>query len=161
MKIQECMTPPSTLSVIFRRVGLNMTDALLDLENSCFESDRIARRNLRRLLCSPSALCIGAFQGKELAGSMVVLFRSNSSIARIYSLAVAPHTRGLGIGKRMIAKAEREARARGCRCLRLEVRMDNPAAIRLYERCGFTDTKMRPGYYEDGTDAVVFWKELN
>lgn len=148
-------------SVACRRVGMDMTDALIGLENTCFECDRISRRSLRRLLCSPSALCIGAFLNKDLAGSMVVLFRSNSSVARIYSLAVAPHTRGLGIGQKLIAKAEREARARNCRGLRLEVRVDNPAAIRLYERCGFADTKMRPGYYEDGTDAVVFWKELN
>jgi ribosomal-protein-alanine N-acetyltransferase len=154
------MTPPLPLPVVCRRVGINLTDALVDLENACFEGDRIVRRNLRRLLRSPSALCIGAFREKELAGSMIVLFRSNSTIARIYSLAVSPQARGLGIGKRMIKKAEREARTRGCRCLRLEVRLDNLAAIRLYERCGFTDTKVLPGYYEDGTAAFVFWKEL-
>ncbi|MCF7818442.1 MAG: GNAT family N-acetyltransferase [Kiritimatiellales bacterium] len=157
MKVQTTSKP----SVVCRRVDLNMTDALIGLENACFECDRISRRNLRRLLCSPSALCIGAFLGKELTGSMVVLFRSNSSVARIYSLAVSPHARGLGIGKRMIAKAEQEARARKCRCLRLEVRLDNPAAIRLYERCGLTHTKVLPEYYEDGTNALVFWKELD
>ena len=157
---KEVSIPVLPPSVVCRRVGLKQTDELIALEETCFETDRIVRRNLRRLLCSPSALCVGALQGKDLLGSMIVLFRSNSSIARIYSLAVSPQARGRGIGKRMIAKAEREARPRGCKRLRLEVRKDNRAAIRLYEQCGFTSSNVLPGYYEDGTDALVFWKEL-
>ena len=154
------MHPTLGAEVVCRRVGMNRIDDLLALEEACFSCDRIARRNLRRLLVSRSAYCQGAYQEGELLGSMVVLFRSGAQVARIYSLAVSPAARGMGIGRRLMVRAEREARARGCDRLRLEVRLDNVPAIRLYESLGFADAEVLPGYYEDGTHAVVFRKEL-
>ncbi|MCF7847311.1 MAG: GNAT family N-acetyltransferase [Kiritimatiellales bacterium] len=155
------MNPTLSAAVVIRRVGLSRIDDLLALEESCFSCDRSNRRNLRHLLLSPSAYCLGVYHGGELVGSMVVLFRSNSCVARIYSLAVAHAARGLGVGRRLVAKAEQRARARGCTWMRLEVRMDNFPAIRLYESQGFADTEVLCGYYEDGAHAFVFRKELN
>lgn len=146
--------------VVCRRVGLNRTNDLLALEEACFSTDRISRRNLRNLLRSPSAYCVGAYDQGVLIGSMVILFRRNAVAARVYSLAVSVAARGRGIGRRMMAAAEKEARRRGCSRMRLEVRMDNIAAIRLYESLGFTDTEVLPGYYEDGSHAFVMRKEL-
>ena len=154
------MSPTLCADVVCRRVGLNRTDDLLALEAACFPTDRINRRNLRNLLRSPSAYCVGAYRGGELVGSMVILFKCNSRSARVYSLAVSAAVRGMGIGRRMMAKAEREAILRGCDRMRLEVRMDNLPAIGLYERFGFTDTAVLPGYYEDGSHAFVMRKEL-
>lgn len=154
------MSPPLCSEVVCRRVGLNRVNDLLALEATCFSTDRINRRNLRRLLRVPSAYCVGAYLGGELVGSMVILFRSNTRSARVYSLAVSQAARGMGIGSKMMANAEREARRRGCVRMRLEVRMDNIPAIRLYERLGFSETSILPGYYEDGAHAFVMRKEL-
>jgi ribosomal protein S18 acetylase RimI-like enzyme len=95
-----------------------------------------------------------------MIGSMVVLFRVGTRVARIYSLAVRVNARGRGIGRRMLARAENEARRRGCTRLRLEARLDNTPAIRLYENMGFVDVKVTPGYYEDGAHAMIYQKEL-
>lgn len=146
--------------VVCRRVGLNRINDLLALEEACFTSDRSKRRNLRHLLQSPSAYCLGTYHRGVLVGSMVILFKSNSRSARIHSLAVSVGVRGQGIGRRMMAKAEREARIRGCNRMRLEVRMDNLPAIRLYKCFGFVDTAALPGYYDDGAHAFVMRKEL-
>ncbi|MBN2162988.1 MAG: GNAT family N-acetyltransferase [Pontiellaceae bacterium] len=154
------MSPTLCADVVCRRVGLNRIDDLLALEDACFPTDRAKRRNLRRLLLSPSAYCVAAYLRGDVVGSMVVLFRSNSGVARVYSLAVSHAARGLGIGRRMMAGAEREARRRGCDRMRLEVRMDNIPAIRLYESLGFVDTQVLPGYYEDESHAFVMRKEL-
>ena len=147
--------------VVCHRVGVKRINDLLALEASCFTSDRSKRRNLRHLLQSPSAYCLGACHRGELVGSMVTLFKSNSRSARIHSLAVSAGVRGQGIGRRMMARAEREARRRGCNRMRLEVRMDNLPAIRLYESLGFADTAALPGYYDDGAHAFVMRKELS
>ena len=147
--------------VLIRRVGLNRADDLLALEAACFSTDRTTPRNLRNLLLSPSAYCAGAYHRGELVGSMVTLFKSNSRSARIHSLAVSAGARGQGIGQRMMVRAEREARMRGCTRMRLEVRMDNLPAIRLYERLGFADTAVISGYYDDGAHAFVMLKELS
>ena len=146
--------------VVIRRLGLNRLDDLLALEESSFSTDRISRRNLRNLLRSPSACCLGAYQDGNLVGSMVILFRRNTRVARIYSIAVAPAARSMGIGRKMMLRAEREAKAHGCDRLRLEVRLDNTSAIRLYESLGFEDTQILPGYYEDGAVGMVYRKSL-
>lgn len=155
MSLNECS------DVVVRRVGLNRTDDLLALEEACFLSDRINRRNLRHLLCAPSAYCAGAYRSATLVGSMITLFRSNSRIARIYSLAVLESERGRGIGRRFMARVEQEARRRGCERIQLEVRMENVLAIQFYERLGFSDTAVLPGYYEDGAHAFVMRRELD
>jgi ribosomal-protein-alanine acetyltransferase len=154
------MKPAVCADVALRRVGLNRIDDLLSLEE-CFPTDRISRRNLRNLLQSQSAYCAGAYIDGELVGSMVVLFRRNTRIARIYSIVVAPSARGMGIGRRLLTRAERVARERGCIRIRLEVRMDNIPALRLYESLGFEDIKILPGYYEDGTHGMRYRKELD
>ena len=148
-------------SVTCRCIDPNALDELMALEAACYTSDLSKRCNLRRLLRSPSAFCMGAFSEKKMIGNMIALFRSNSEIARIYSLAVLPEARRTGLGRQLMENALQEARRRGCRRMRLEVRMDNIPAIALYEQLGFVDTQMLPGYYEDGAHAFVMSKELD
>ena len=158
--IPDAMKTALPITVTCRRVGMNRLDELLALEEASFTTDRVSRRSLRNLLRSSSACCIGAYSAGELVGSMVLLFRRNAATARIYSIAVAAHARGKGIGRRMMLRGEQEARRRGCSRMRLEVRMENTAAIRLYESLGFNDTEVIPGYYEDGAHAMVYRKDL-
>lgn len=130
--------------------------ALTDLENRSFLADRISRSSFRRLVVSPSAEVLVATAGKVIAGYAVVLFRAGAGVARLYSLAVDPAFRGLG--RDLLAAAERVAQARGCRAVRLEVRDDNQRAISLYIRAGYRRFGERPGYYADGARALRFEK---
>lgn len=116
---------------------------------------------MNHLLRSPSVFCLGAYHSGRLVGSLFVLFKRNTRSARIYSLAVDASVRGLGIGRRMVQRAEDEAQRRGCVRMRLEVRMDNTPALHLYQSMGYEDTAVLPGYYEDGAHAFVMRKELN
>src|SRR5688572_1125094 len=52
-------------------------------------------------------------------------------------LAVAPRRQRIGIGRRLMAEAERLLRAAGCPKINLQVRPDNRAAVAFYERLGF------------------------
>jgi ribosomal protein S18 acetylase RimI-like enzyme len=155
------MSQKNCEDVTIRAVDLNYLDDLLALEMACFDGDRINRRNMRNLLRSPSALCVAAFKGSILIGSMVNLFRSNSNKVRIYSLAVAESARGLGVGAQLLQWAEQESIRRNCTSMRLEVKQTNLNAVRLYERIGFTKTAEIPAFYEDGSDAMIYYKELN
>jgi ribosomal protein S18 acetylase RimI-like enzyme len=135
-------------------------DALCDLENRVFETDRMSRRSLRRLLASPSAAAMVAQSGGEIAGVAVVLFRANSAIARLYSLAVAPKHTGRGIASALIAVAEKAARSRKCRWLRLEVHEKNHGAIKVYRKAGYHEFGRHHQYYQDRGHALRFEKEL-
>jgi ribosomal-protein-alanine N-acetyltransferase len=98
--------------------------------------------------------------GAALAGVVVVLFRANSRIARLYSIAVAPAHSGRGIASSLLAAAERAARSRRCRSLRLEVHEKNRSAIRLYRKAGFHQFGRHHAYYRDRGHALRFVKEL-
>jgi ribosomal protein S18 acetylase RimI-like enzyme len=55
----------------------------------------------------------------------------------VSNVAVSAETRGKGIGTKLLAKAEEEAREKGCSVIVLDVETENAAAVRLYERLGF------------------------
>ena len=61
------------------------------------------------------------------------------------SLVVSPVARGLGIGTRLMARAEDKARAMGKGTMSLGVIGENAGAIRLYERIGFKTTRVWRG----------------
>jgi ribosomal protein S18 acetylase RimI-like enzyme len=135
-------------------------DRLCRIEAAGFTGDRLSRRSLRRLLRRPSALTLAAVADGRVVGYAMLLFRKGSDKARLYSLARDPAAAGCGIGGALLAAAEKAARARGLAEMRLEVREDNHAARRLYEGLGYAVLGRRPGYYEDGADALRMRKPL-
>lgn len=147
-------------SLRIRRATMRDLDGLVDLENRTFDYDRMSARQLRRHLGSASAIVLVAGVGSAIAGSAVLFLRSTSTIARLYSIAVAEAFRGRGIGESLLAAVEREARRRGAIKVRLEVRTDNAAAARLYERKGYLRFGMHRRYYDDGHDALRYEKTL-
>ena len=53
-------------------------------------------------------------------------------------LAVSPHHRRQGIGRRIMEEAEKRLSAAGCPKINLQVREANRAVIQFYERIGYT-----------------------
>ena len=135
-------------------------DALAALEEAAFPGDRMSRRALAHNTKSPSLSFLVARDGKTLVGHALLAFRKGSSLARLYSLAVLPSEAGQGLGRKLLKAAEREARRRGADRLRLEVRADNKAAIRLYETGNYNPLARVADYYEDGEAALRYEKAL-
>jgi ribosomal protein S18 acetylase RimI-like enzyme len=134
--------------------------ALLALEQASFPSDRLDRARLRHFLKGgPSVRLLAA--GRPAAGYALLLLRRGSRIARLYSLAVAPPHRGLGLARKLLTRIEQAALAAGCREIRLEVRPDNAGAIAFYERQGYFRFGSYPDFYEDGADAHRMRKYLS
>jgi len=151
-----------TANMRIRSAELSDLDDLVALEHHSFESDRLSRAQFRRHLDSDSAKVLVASTGPHrFLGTVVVLFfRKRSGVARLYSIATHHEARGQGVGSALLDAAEQLARRRRCRALRLEVRTDNPGAVRLYERLGYRRIGHAAGYYEDGADAWRYEKLL-
>jgi ribosomal-protein-alanine acetyltransferase len=143
-----------------RRATASDLGGLVALEKATFALDRMSERQLRRHLDSRSADVLVAMRKRRVVGAAIVFYRRGHDIARLYSIAVAASERGTGIGAELLAAAEQMARGRGSRRLRLEVRADNPAAQRLYERAGYRAFGDHRSYYEDGADARRYEKHL-
>ena len=75
--------------------------------------------------------------------------------AFVQTIAVAPSAQGTGLGSRLLVALLDEAARRRQRTVSLEVRADNTAAQRLYDRHGFVRSGVRRGYYAGGVDALV------
>lgn len=153
-------TPARDL-VRIRRARVADLARLVEIENSVFATDRMSARQWRRHIASDAADVLVAERASAVVGAAVVFHHARHGIARLYSIAVAPEARGAGIGEKLLAAVEREARRRGRTRCRLEVRKDNAAARRLYERRGYRAFGTRAGYYEDGADAVRYEKALS
>jgi len=99
-------------------------------------------------------------EAKALAGTAIVLFRPRSAVARLYSIAVAPHMSGKGVASLLLKAVERVARRRDCTTIRLEVHETNHAAIARYRKQGYQEFGRHRRYYDDGGDALRFHKIL-
>ncbi|MCB1384340.1 MAG: GNAT family N-acetyltransferase [Nitratireductor sp.] len=144
------------------RRALPQDAALLsDLENRTFDADRISLRSFRTLLKRDTALVLIAERDGGIAGYALLLFRRNTTTARLYSIAVDSAAAGKGVGRALLLAAERAARERGKIRLTLEVREDNRRAIDLYRKAGFRPIGRYPGYYADHGDALRFEKTLH
>jgi ribosomal protein S18 acetylase RimI-like enzyme len=154
------MAQQSTPAVRLRRAQAADLDALDALEHRVFATDHLSRRSLRHFLRSPTAAVMVAEHDGDLAGTAIVLFRPRSAVARLYSIAVAPHKGGRGVGPMLLAAAEAEAVERGCGAIRLEVHESNAAAISRYRKSGYREFGRHGRYYEDGGDALRFEKAL-
>lgn len=133
--------------------------ALLALE-ALFPGDRLAPRQFRYHLRNPRARLRVVTRGGKVAGYALTLLRTGSASARLYSIAVDTRQRGQGLGARLLADAEAQARRAGASDLRLEVRVDNLAALALYEAHGYRRITLLPGYYEDGGAGGRYAKAL-
>jgi ribosomal-protein-alanine acetyltransferase len=134
-------------------------DALCEIESRAW-SDRMSRRSLRRLLASQSAEILVAQADGAIAGVAILLFRANSRIARLYSIAVAPEYTGRGIASALLAQVETVTRSRRCLSLRLEVHESNRGAIKVYGKAGYRQFGRHARYYEDSGDALRFEKRF-
>lgn len=144
-----------------RRATLDDVAALVGIEDASFPGNRLDRRRFRYLLASAhGALLVDADDDTSLRGYVLLLFRANSTIARLYSIATHPAHLGRGVGARLVDAAERQARALGHTCLRLEIRADNTASLALFRGRGYREFGRHAAYYHDGMDALRLQKPL-
>jgi len=135
-------------------------EPLLVLENASFDSDRLSRRSFTNFIKPGAHALLVLVEDDKLVGYVLNLYRAGTNLGRMYSIAVSPGARGKGYGERLLLAAEKDAQARHCVFMRLEVNTGNPAAIHLYERNGYRNIARLARYYEDGSDAFRMEKRL-
>lgn len=77
--------------------------------------------------------------------------------AQLTLLAVHPNIRRRHIGSQLIRWLHKSARVAGCEHIALQVRADNFTARRFYQKFGYQEEALIPGYYE-GRKAAYLMK---
>ena len=90
-------------------------------------------------------------------GAVRLLDADTGELKRMY---VSPAARGHGVGRRLVAALEAEARAIGARRLVLETGTRQTAAIALYAATGFTPIPLYGEYVSSPDTSVCLGKEI-
>ena len=94
------------------------------------------RRDIqRKLQVNPEWFLVGVMGGHIVATCMAGY---EGHRGWINYLAVSPHHRRQGIGRKIMEEAEKRLSSAGCPKINLQVRETNRAVIRFYERIGYT-----------------------
>jgi [ribosomal protein S18]-alanine N-acetyltransferase len=109
-------------------------------------------------LAKPSSVCLGAFQGVDMLGYLIVARYVDAW--HVMNVAVDEGFRGRGIARGMLERLFELTVGDVERGYTLEVRVSNDTAIDLYRRLGFVETGIRRGYYTDNReDALIMWRD--
>lgn len=131
---------------------------LLQIEKKCFTTDRLSRRSFRHWIQADNCAFIVADLDGQIVGYSLIIFLRGTTLARLYSIAIDPDYRGCGIARELMLKGEEVTEESGRVFLRLEVNVDNKAAIQLYESMGYQPFGIYRNYYEDNNDALRMQK---
>ena len=128
---------------------LNPTAFLTTLEEFLAKSDASVQAQLSR------GATLGGFLGDELMCACAYIrktaYRQTEHRAEVAAVYARPAARGSGIATELMSYLEQHARAQGVTQLELDVESLNTAAIRFYEKLGYTQYGVLPsGTLTDG-----------
>ncbi len=145
---------------LIRNANPDDLDDLVNLENASFSTDKLSRRSFRHWISAEHCALLIAEINEVTAGYILIIYHPGTRLGRIYSLAVDQKHRGRGLAKQLIQAGEQAAQDDGKLYLRLEVSVDNTAAIKLYEALGYQKFGIYRDYYQDHKDALRFQKRI-
>ncbi len=145
---------------IYRLANKEDLNALVDLENACFQTDKLSPRSMKRWIQSEHAVLLLAEENDQVIAYGLVWCHRGTRLARLYSLAVNPSMRGKGLARELLAQLETHTAKKGRLYMRLEVSKSNQAAITLYEQSGYRIFGEYSDYYDDHMDALRMQKQI-
>ena len=108
----------------------------------------------------PMSVVLVGVWGEGLPAAGYASFRKGGGEAELLRLAVAPGERRRGVARALVLGGLERLRPGGIESCFLEVRTNNDGAIAFYLEMGFERVGRRKGYYRDGSDALVYARQV-
>ena len=147
----------TAVALDIRLLDLADLDAIEAIEQRAYPTPW-SRSMFASELAKPTSICLGAFDGADLAGYVI-----NSRYVdawHVMNVAVDPGRHRRGVATALLERLFELTADDERRGYTLEVRVSNEGAIRLYERLGFEARGIRRGYYTDNReDALIMWRD--
>ncbi|WP_460890580.1 GNAT family N-acetyltransferase [Promicromonospora xylanilytica] len=136
---------------------------VVSFEEVVFGEDRWSRDSIEATVEHPDTRLFVAEveneSGPTFAG-YCALYIEGSTVF-VTTIGVGERFRRIGAGRAMMARLMDEARRMGASSMRLNLRIENFGAKKLYESIGFRSVGVEKGYYEsDGADAETMVLEF-
>jgi ribosomal-protein-alanine N-acetyltransferase len=138
-----------------RLARLADAEAISSMTSEYIEAGLKARYSplrIGRLIADRETIVLVADGDARPAGFSVMSFGEER--AHLALIAVRPGRRRAGVGRSMMDWLTESALTAGIASIHLELRADNAPALRFYQRLGFSETVVVPGYYDGRIDAL-------
>ena len=140
-----------------RRLELQDLNAIDEIERRSYPTPW-SRSMFAGELAKPASICLGAFDGEQLVGYMIISRYVDAW--HVMNVAVDPDHRRRGLATMLLDRLFESTDDGIRRGYTLEVRVSNEGAIKLYEAAGFRARGVRRGYYTDNReDALIMWRD--
>tara|TARA_B100000965_G_scaffold70471_1_gene55641 strand:- start:442 stop:906 length:465 start_codon:yes stop_codon:yes gene_type:complete len=134
--------------------------------NSCLDLDQKSLKGLwtksqwEKELSHPKRICLGGIdlETQKLLGLCTAWIVMDE--LHITSIAVDPTYQRRGLGKSLISDLIKRSSSVQTNHIHLEVKETNAPAKAFYKSMGFKIQGNRPNFYKDGSDAILFSKQI-
>jgi ribosomal protein S18 acetylase RimI-like enzyme len=148
-----------------RRATSSDLDFVLILGKSAFEPYGAYEGTLRAWFQSGlSMTLIATLRERPVGFAMLGPLETAAYLPNLFELlaiAVMPSEREKGIGNLLLTEAEERARRQGGEILVLHTALENAPAQGLFKKQGFTPSDMKKGFYPEGQDALLMYKNIS
>ena len=119
-------------------------------------TDPWSEKVYRETLALPDVEYVVAVDDDTIVGGAGV--RNIVGTGEITNVMLLPEYRGKGLGRKIVEEVIERGRRLGAEEFTLEARASNASAIKLYEKLGFVNEGIRPGFYNNPKeDAAIMW----
>jgi len=143
----------STLNLKIRGFKRGDLSELSSIEKASFKDPYPSALILTLSRMNPEHFLVAEASGRPVG--YVSALVEPGGVVHLFSLAVHPEYRKLGVARSLLKALIGKLKAGGFSRLILEVRVSNRPAITLYRSLGFKSAGRIPSYYEDGEAAEV------
>ncbi len=159
---EPALVPSVGIRYDVRPLTISQLDECWHIDQRCFvDGEAYSRETFEYLLTAPESVSYRAVTtGGVMVGFVIGLVEPDHT-GHVTTVGVAPEHRRRHLGKRLMLQVEEGFRRRNVRLVRLEVRLLNTAAQKVYENLGYAVTQRLPKYYSNGGDGLLMLKSLD
>jgi ribosomal-protein-alanine N-acetyltransferase len=128
--------------------SIRLLDSLYRIEEQCFDEEAFSKRQIAYLLTDYNTIALVAKANTDIAGFIIAQVEADEvEYGHIVTLNVSENHRHRGVATRLLQEMGDLLKQRGISEIRLEVREDNHAAIKLYHKLGYQTMCKLERYY--------------
>jgi ribosomal-protein-alanine N-acetyltransferase len=137
------------MPITIEDASIRHLDKLYEIEMECFEREAFTKQQIAHLLTDYDSVSLVAKVNGEIVGFIIgmIYLERNSLTGHIFTIDISPIHRRKGTAQKLLQEIEKIFKEKGVKTCRLEVREDNIAALRLYQKFGYKKVAKLKNYY--------------